>query len=91
MAVVRIPANTPIAAWGEGRRRRVLVVTAGVLGDAVHVGHRGAAVDGGDVAPLSCSMHRPKASNSAARLSTWAGRMITALPPPTGKPASAAL
>jgi leucine dehydrogenase len=41
--------------------------------------------------PSSCSMQRPKASNSAARFSTWAGRMITALPPPWDRPASAAL
>ncbi|MNJ61648.1 hypothetical protein D3C77_574490 [compost metagenome] len=41
--------------------------------------------------PCKVSMKRPKASNSAARFSTCGLRMITALPPPSGRPASAAL
>jgi hypothetical protein len=41
--------------------------------------------------PCKVSMKRPKASNSAARFSTCGLRTITALPPPIGKPARAAL
>ncbi|MNP83578.1 hypothetical protein D3C76_1825630 [compost metagenome] len=41
--------------------------------------------------PCKVSTKRPNASNKAARFSTWGLRMITALPPPNGSPARAAL
>jgi hypothetical protein len=63
----------------------------GLLGDAIHVRHRRAAVDGGDVAAVELLDAAPEGLEQRRTVSTWTGRMITATPPPWARPASAAL
>ncbi|MNE46440.1 hypothetical protein D3C80_1407800 [compost metagenome] len=92
MEVARIPANTPIAACGEGSPEAVVLVTCGVLWAMQSMSSVDVPLSTAMMKrPCRVSMKRPNASNKAARFSTWGLRMITALPPPKGKPARAAL
>ncbi|MNN17795.1 hypothetical protein D3C81_1309890 [compost metagenome] len=90
--VARMPANTPMAACGDGSPDAVVLVTWGVLWamqsmSSVEVPLSTAMMK----RPCRVSMKCPSASNSAARFSTCGLRMTTALPPPNASPASAAL